>query len=89
MLSKNTKPVAYILNSDNISINNLKYKDSADILTMVQGERTKAVSILNTDVTKAKQKLVAGFGAADAVVSWAVPQPAAVDTKKKKGKTKK
>jgi len=89
MLSKNTKPVAYILNSDNISINNLKYKDSADILAMVQGERTKAVSILNTDATKAKQKLVTGFGVTDALVSWAIPQPAAMDTKKKKSKTKK
>ena len=85
MLSKNTKPVAYILNSDNISINNLKYKDSADVLAMVQGDRTKAISILNTDATKAKQKLMAGFGVKEADVSWAVPQvQPVVDNKKKK-----
>ena len=87
MLSKNTNPVTYILNSDNISINNLKYKDSAEVLAMVQGERTKAVSILNTDVTKAKQKLRAGFGVTDAQISWEVSQPA-VDTKKKKNRGK-
>ena len=87
MISKNTNPVTYVLNSDNITLNNLKYKDSAEVLAMVQGDRTKAVSILNTDVTKAKQKLKAGFGVTDAVVSWAVPQPA-IETKKKKGKTK-
>jgi DNA sulfur modification protein DndE len=84
MLSKNTNPVTYILNSDNITINNLKYKDSADVLAMVQGERTKAVSILNTDATKAKQKLRTGFGVTDAVVSWAVPIITEVKKKRKK-----
>jgi hypothetical protein len=52
---------------------------------MVQGDRTKAVSILNTDTANAKQKLKAGFGVTDAAVSWAVPQPA-VEVKKKKKK---
>ena len=84
ILSKNTNPVAYILNSDNITINNLKYKDSADVLAIVQGDRTKAVNILNTNTLKAKQKLKAGFGVTDAVVNWAVP--IVVEGKKKKGK---
>jgi hypothetical protein len=88
MMSKNTNPVAYVLNSDNIAINNLKYKDSADVLAMVQGERTKAVSILNTDVTKAKQKVKAGFGITDAEVKFNL-QPTSVPKKnKKKAKTK-
>jgi hypothetical protein len=86
MLSKNTKPVAYILNSDKITINNLKYKDSAEVLAMVQGERTKDINILNTDVTKTKQKLLAGFGVTDAGISWAVPPPVVETKKKKKGK---
>ncbi len=86
MLSKNTNPVAYVLNSDNITINNLKYKDSADVLAIVQGERSKNISILNTDVTKAKQKLKTGFGVTDAEVKWAVPMEKIkpVKTKKKK-----
>ena len=87
MLSKNTKPVAYILNSDNITINNLKYKDSADVLAMVQGDRTKAISILNSDVTKAKQKLMAGFGVTDAEIKWTLPtaetKPVKIKKKKK------
>lgn len=87
MMSKNTNPVTYVLNSDNITLSNLKYKDSAEVLAMVQGDRTKAVSILNTDAAKAKQKLKAGFGVTDAVVSWVVPQPA-VEVKKKKSKGK-
>ena len=87
MISKNTNPVAYVLNSDNITIDNLKYKDGADVLAQVQGDRTSAISILNTDVTKAKQKLVAGFGSTDATVSW-VKQPV-VEEKKKIVKSKK
>lgn len=86
MLSKNTNPVAYLLNSDNITIDGLKFKDSADVLAMVQGDRTKGINIFNTDAAKAKQKLVAGFGANETTVSWALPAP--VDPKKK-AKTKK
>ncbi|MBS1511836.1 MAG: right-handed parallel beta-helix repeat-containing protein [Bacteroidetes bacterium] len=87
MLSRNTKPVAYILNSDNINISNLKYKDSADILAMVQGERTKGVSIINTDTNKAKQKVMAGFGVKDTDIMWEVPKaqvPANSKGKKKR-----
>ena len=87
MISKNTNPVAYILNSDNITIDNLKYKDESEVLAQVQGDRTKAISILNTDATKAKQKLIADFGSTAAAVSW-VKQPV-IETKKKNVKSKK
>ena len=81
IIPKNTNPVTYILNSDNITIDNLKYKNDAEVLAQVQGDRTKAISILNTDVTKAKQKLVAGFGSSDATVIW-VKQPVVVENRK-------
>ena len=87
MISKDTNPVNYILNSDNITIDNLKYKDGTEVLAQVQGDRTKNISILNTDVSKAKQKLVADFGSTDSVVSW-VKQPA-IEEKKKNTKAKK
>ncbi len=87
MVSKNTKPVAYVLNSDSITIDGLVYKDGAEVLAMVQGDRTKNVNIFNTDITKAKQKLEAGFGSTEATVSW-VKQPV-VEEKKKKTKAKK
>lgn len=86
MMTKNTNPVAYVLNSDNITINNLKYKDSADVLAIVQGERSKNISILNTDITKAKQKLQTGFGVTDTAVKWALPVPAPEPKKKTKKK---
>ena len=88
MIPKNTNPVAYVLNSDNITIDNLKYKDGTEVLAQVQGDRTKEVSILNTDVTKAKQKLVSDFGATDAVVSWQ-KQVVTEKVEKKKNKRKK
>jgi len=87
MIPKNTNPVAYILNSDNITIDRLKYKDNADLLAQVQGERTKGISILNTDVTRAKQKLSANFGATDAAVICEKTKP--VEAPKTKGKKKK
>jgi DNA sulfur modification protein DndE len=87
MISKNTNPVTYVLNSDNITLDNLKYKDSAEVLTQVQGDRTKAIAFLNTDVAKARQKLASGFGSTEAVVIWA--KPIVVEEKKKNIKTKK
>jgi DNA sulfur modification protein DndE len=83
LLSKNTNPVAYVLNSDNINISNLKIKDSAELLLQVQGERSKDIRLLNSNENAAKQKLLTGFGATDAVVSWATP---AAKPEKKKNK---
>ncbi|MFN8252855.1 MAG: glycosyl hydrolase family 28 protein [Ferruginibacter sp.] len=89
MMTKNTNPVAYVLNSDNITINHLKYKDSADVLAIVQGERSKNINILNTDITKAKQKLQTGFGVTEAEVKWAAAPPAPEPKMKTKKKNKK
>jgi len=86
MLSKNTNPVTYVLNSSAITIDNLKFKDSADVLLQVQGDRVKDIKLLNSNTATAKQKLIADFGANDAMVSWTLPVP---EEPKKKTKTKK
>lgn len=86
-ISKNTNPVTYILNSDNVTINNLKYKEGSDLLAQVQGDRTKSIAIFNTDTTKAKQKLLANFGANDAMIIWA--KPVVIEVEKMKTKKKK
>lgn len=88
MISKNTNPVAYVLNSDSITLNSLVYKDSADVLAMVQGERTAAVQILNTNTAKAKQKLSVGFGTTGTAVLWTKPV-ATPEEKKKNNRLKK
>ncbi|HQW84737.1 MAG TPA: glycosyl hydrolase family 28 protein [Ferruginibacter sp.] len=85
MISKNTNPVCYILNSNNINLNNLKYKTGSDLLVQVQGDRTKNISILNTDTSKAKQKMVCNYGASNEVVSW--KNPSTTDPGERKNKS--
>ena len=63
VLSKDTNPMVYVLNSDNVIIDKLKYNDGAALLLQVQGERSGVVKITNTDATKAKEKMKVGFGA--------------------------
>ncbi|HNH23126.1 MAG TPA: hypothetical protein PLY26_13305, partial [Ferruginibacter sp.] len=87
MISKNTRPVGYVLNSDSIRIDGLRFKDSAEVLLQVQGERSKDIQLLNSNTAAAKQKLIAGFGAGEAIVSWALPvatEPAKKTKSKKK-----
>jgi len=88
MLTKNTNPVAYILNSDNINFNQLKFKDSADVLLQVQGERTKDIKLLNSNTAAARQKLVSNFGAVDNMVLFEIPVQPEPKKKTKKKKQK-
>ncbi len=62
LILKEANPLAYVLNSDNILLDKIKY-NSAEILLQVQGGRTGVVKLLHTDATKAKKKLEVGFGA--------------------------
>ena len=86
MISQNNNPVVYVLNSEMVTFNNLKYKDSADVLLLLQGERTKDIKLLNTNTMAAKQRLVANFGAKESIVSWEKPRVMEVQTKKEKEK---
>jgi DNA sulfur modification protein DndE len=89
MLSKDTDPVAYVLNSDSINLNNLKYKDSSELLIQVQGERSKNISLFGTNRAPAKKALLADFGATENTVSWAMkaaPSTPSTEVKKKKKK---
>lgn len=88
LITKKTNPVAYILNSDNININNLKFKDSADVLLQVQGERSKDIKLLNSNTGAARQKLVSNFGATGDVVIFEIPVQQAPKKKTKKKKQK-
>lgn len=86
LVTKNTNPVVYILNSDKIKLDNVKYKDSADVLLQVQGGRSKDIAFINSNVNGAKKKVAADFGATEAMVSWAEQTEAAKPSKKKKKK---
>jgi DNA sulfur modification protein DndE len=56
VLPKDTNPVVAVGNSNQVTIDNLQYKDGADVFIAVSGDRTKDIKVLNTDVTKAKKQ---------------------------------
>lgn len=58
-----TNPVADVLNSSNVSFDKLIYPLSSDLLFRVGGERTENISVTNTNISPAKQKVVFEFGA--------------------------
>jgi len=62
------RAVAYILNSDNITLDNIKYDKDAALLLHVQGDRSKNIRLINTDVKKAKQAFLTDFGGSEKVI---------------------
>lgn len=69
IISVNTSPVVDILNSDNILFDKLGFKDGAELLFRIAGDRTTGISIRNTDATTAKQKIQYEFGATEKAVT--------------------
>ncbi|WP_114792050.1 glycoside hydrolase family 28 protein [Niabella yanshanensis] len=63
VFSKNTKPVIDIINSDNIFINKFDYAKETDLLIRVAGDRTKAVTLQQTNYSNTKVKAKAELGA--------------------------
>lgn len=63
LVTKETNPVAYVLNSSNIIFNKITYSTNADLLLQVQGNRSGLIKLLNTNTSNAKKKLEVGFGA--------------------------
>lgn len=69
VISEETDPVVEILNSDNLVFNKLSYKQGADLLFRIGGDRSGKISIKNTDVSKAKEKVQYEFGASEKAVT--------------------
>ena len=63
IISEETKPVVDIVQSDKLVFDNITYKDGAELLFRVSGERSGNISIRNTDATKAKEKIAYELGA--------------------------
>ncbi len=59
---KEKNPLLYVLNSEGIVFDNVKYND-AELLVQVEGDRSGSIKVLNTDTNKAKKKVEVGFGA--------------------------
>ncbi|WP_317241640.1 hypothetical protein [Hymenobacter sp. 5414T-23] len=69
LLSKDTKPVLEVQNSRNISFDNLRYASGAELLLRVTGDRSKAVTLRNTDTKAAKKDVEIGQKVSKKVVT--------------------
>ena len=70
IISTETNPVIDILNSDNLSFDNITYKEGSELLFRVSGDRIKNISIKNTNPAQAKEKLLCEFGADVKEIKW-------------------
>jgi polygalacturonase len=69
LITKNTNPVINIHNSKDIILEKIGYKNNAELLMNVTGEKTKGLVLKNTDASKAKKKVEFGFGAGEESLS--------------------
>lgn len=65
IISDETGPVIDVVQSDKLIFDNISYKEGAALLFRVSGERCQAISIKNTDASKAKEKIVYELGATE------------------------
>jgi polygalacturonase len=63
IISAETNPVIDIVQSDKLVFDNITYKDGAELLFRVSGERSSGISIKNTNAAKAKEKISYELGA--------------------------
>jgi polygalacturonase len=55
LITKETKPVVFMENSSNISLDSIRYEVESEVLFSVSGERSKNITVQKTDVSKAKK----------------------------------
>jgi len=67
--TSNTNPVVDLLNSKNIAFDKLDYNNGAELLFMIGGDRSAAITVANTDTGKAKKKVEYEFGASEKSLS--------------------
>jgi len=63
IISTETNPVIDIVQSDKLVFDNITYKDGAELLFRVSGERSGGISIKNTNAARAKEKISYELGA--------------------------
>jgi polygalacturonase len=65
IISKETNPVIDVVQSDKLIFDNITYKEGSELLFRISGERSKNISIKNTDASKAKEKVKYELGATE------------------------
>lgn len=68
LVSENTDPVIDIVQSDNLKFDKIIVNKTGDQLFRVSGDRSKAISISNTDASKLKKKISFELGASEKAV---------------------
>lgn len=69
VISGETKPVIDVVQSDKLVFDNITYKDGAELLFRINGERSSNINIKNTDASKAKEKINYELGATEKSVT--------------------
>jgi polygalacturonase len=69
IISSETNPVIDIVQSDKLLFDNISYKNAAELLFRVSGERSGSINIKNTDASKAKEKIIYELGASEKAVT--------------------
>jgi polygalacturonase len=67
LITKEANPVMNIHNSQNITLNNIRY-EAADVLLNVTGEKSSTIAVSATDTSKAKKGVEVAYGAKEGVV---------------------
>jgi polygalacturonase len=67
IISEETNPVIDILQSDNLTFENITFRDKAELLFRVSGERSKSIKIKNTSTANLAEKIKEELGAVQAV----------------------
>ncbi len=65
VISSKNNPVIDITQSDNLVFDNIGYKNGADLLFRLNGDRTNNIRIQNTDASAAKKNISYELGASD------------------------
>lgn len=69
LITKNTNPVMNIHNSKDITLDKIRYKSGSELLLNVSGEKSANISLINTDASKAKNKVEFTYGATEKAVN--------------------
>jgi polygalacturonase len=63
IISEETNPVIDVVQSDKLVFDNITYADGSKLLFRISGEKSKGITIKNTDASKAKEKIIYELGA--------------------------
>lgn len=68
IISKDTNPFAYILNSTNVHFNQMNFGKTADLFMLLQGSRSGKIKLSKSNLGLAKKGIIADFGATENMV---------------------